>query len=55
VGSGQTGKAAKFLDRRFIGIDLQFAYAKLSKHRIESEKHHVRPQLVPKWEKIPPS
>jgi len=52
VGSGQTGKAAKHLSRRFLGIDLQFAYAKLAKRRIESEKLHVRPQLVAKWEKI---
>jgi DNA modification methylase len=54
VGSGQTGKAAKHLSRRFVGIDLQLAYAKLSQHRIESEKLHVRPQLVAKWEKIVP-
>lgn len=52
VGSGQTGKAAKHLQRGFVGLDIQFSYAKLSKSRIENEKIHTRPQLVAKWEKV---
>ncbi|MDA4111060.1 MAG: site-specific DNA-methyltransferase [Thaumarchaeota archaeon] len=55
VGSGQTGKAAKHLSRRFVGTDIQLAYAKLATNRIENEKFHVRPQLVAKWEKISPN
>jgi modification methylase len=51
-GSGQTGKAAKYLGRGFVGLDVELEYAKLSKSRIENEKLHVRPQLVAKWEKI---
>jgi len=52
MGSGQTGKAAKYLERNFLGIDLQKKYCELSKSRIDSEALHVRPQLVAKWEKI---
>lgn len=52
VGSGQTGKASKFLSRRFVGFDLQRKYCELSKTRIESEPRHIRQQLVAKWEKI---
>ena len=53
LGSGQTGKAAKHLSRRFIGFDLMGGYCDLAKSRIESEQVHVRPQLVAKWEKVP--
>ncbi|MGI0091699.1 MAG: DNA-methyltransferase [Nitrososphaerales archaeon] len=53
-GSGQTGKAAKYLQRNFVGSDVQLSYTKLSKSRIENEKLHTRPQLVAKWEKIVP-
>ena len=52
MGSGQTGKAAKYLSRSFIGLDLQRRYCELAKSRIGSEKLHIRPQLVAKWEKI---
>jgi DNA modification methylase len=51
-GSGQTGKAAKFLGRKFVGIDLLRSYCKLANKRIRSEKIHVRRQLLAKWEKI---
>lgn len=51
-GSGQTGKAAKFLSRKFVGTEIEKEYAILSKERIENEKAHTRPQLVAKWEKI---
>jgi DNA modification methylase len=52
VGSGQTGKAAKYLGREFFGIDLQFKYCRLARDRIKSEELHVRAPLVPKWERI---
>lgn len=52
VGSGQTGKASKYLDRRFIGLDLQRKYCTLAKNRISKEDLHLRPSLVAKWEKI---
>ena len=52
MGSGQTGKAAKFLSRKFLGLDLQMNYCRLSKLRIQSEDLHIRPQLVAKWEKV---
>ena len=52
-GSGQTGKAAKHLERDFFGIDIQFLYTKLSKSRMANEKVHTRSQLVAKWEKLP--
>ncbi|MHB2037432.1 MAG: DNA-methyltransferase [Nitrososphaerales archaeon] len=51
-GSGQTGKAAKYLRRNFIGLDIEREYTILSKSRIEKEELHTRPQLVAKWEKI---
>lgn len=51
-GSGQTGKAAKYLSRKFVGVEIEKEYARLAKERIENEKAHIRPQLVAKWEKI---
>ncbi|MCL5068315.1 MAG: site-specific DNA-methyltransferase [Thaumarchaeota archaeon] len=52
LGSGQTGKAAKHLGRRFFGSDVLMSYCRLSSRRIASEKLHVRPQLVAKWERV---
>jgi len=52
VGSGQTGKVAKHLGRKFVGFDIQKTYARLAKSRIENQKVHLRDQLVAKWEKI---
>lgn len=52
-GSGQTGKAAKHLERNFIGSDIQQSYSKLAKTRTAKEKLHTRSQLVAKWEKLP--
>ena len=52
VGSGQTTKAAKFLKRRFIGLDVVQEYVDLAKKRLD-EPLHLRDQLVPKWQKIP--
>ncbi|MDG6922957.1 MAG: site-specific DNA-methyltransferase, partial [Nitrososphaerota archaeon] len=44
-GSGQTGKAAKYLGRKFVGLEIELEYARLSKTRIENEELHLRPQL----------
>ncbi len=52
LGSGQTGKAAKFMSRRFVGSDIMREYCRLGKSRIQSEPVHIRPQLVAKWEKV---
>ncbi len=35
MGSGTTGMAAKLLDRKFIGIDLEQKYCQIAKKRIE--------------------
>jgi modification methylase len=51
MGSGQTGKAARHLGRKFLGFDIQGEYCALSKRRIENEELHVRASLIPKWEK----
>ncbi len=52
LGSGQTGKAAKHLNRRFMGVDIQREYCHLARERIEEEAIHIRAQLVPRWEKV---
>lgn len=52
LGSGQSGKAAKFLGRSFVGIEIQRKYCELASNRIEKEALHLRAQLVPRWEKL---
>ncbi len=52
MGSGQSGKAAKFLDRNFVGLDVQRSYCTLAKKRIDLEDLHIRAQLIPKWQKL---
>ena len=52
LGSGQTGKAAKYLGRSFVGMDIQRKYCELASERIEKEELHLRAQLVPRWEKL---
>ncbi len=52
LGSGQSGKAAKYLGRAFLGMDLQRKYCTLSANRIEKEELHVRAQLIAHWEKL---
>jgi DNA modification methylase len=52
VGSGQTGKASKYLGRRFIGTDIQRQYCDLAKSRVSKESPHLRASLVAKWEKV---
>lgn len=52
AGSGQTGKAAKYLERYFVGLEIEKKYTELSKKRIDCEKAHTRAQLVARWEKV---
>ena len=40
-GAGQTTKIAKYLKRKFIGIDIQETYVKYAKERLK-EKPHLR-------------
>lgn len=49
VGSGQTTKMARFLKRRYIGVDKSAKYVKIAKRRT-LESHALRKmQLVPNW------
>lgn len=62
-GAGQTTKVAKYLKRRFLGIDIQERYAEYSKKRLD-ELPHIRDESItlefereggsiPKWKKLP--
>lgn len=54
VGSGQTTKMARFLKRRYIGIDKSAEYVKIAKKRT-LEPHALRKmQLVPNWKSPKP-
>ena len=52
AGSGQTGVAARTLDRRFIGCDTQPAFVTLARAR-EHETYLRGPQHVIRWERAP--
>jgi DNA modification methylase len=52
VGSGQTTKVAKYLKRRYIGVDNMKEYVEMAKKRL-SENPHLREQLIAKWQKVP--
>jgi modification methylase len=52
MGSGQTGKAARYLERAFLGVELQKKYCQLAARRIQNEGLHLRAQLVARWEKL---
>ena len=51
VGSGQTTKVAKYLRRRYVGVDSMKDYVEMAKKRL-SEKPHLRDQLIAKWQKV---
>ena len=54
VGSGQTTKMARFLNRKYIGVDKSTKYVKIAKKRT-LERHALRGmQLVPYWKKPEP-
>lgn len=49
VGSGQTTKMARFLKRRYIGIDKSPKYVKIAKRRTLEAPALRKMQLVPNW------
>jgi modification methylase len=49
VGSGQTTKIARFLKRRYIGIDKSEKYVKIAKKRTSEPPALRKMQLVPNW------
>ncbi len=49
VGSGQTIKMAKFLKRRYIGVDKSEKYVKVASKRVMEPPLLRRFQLVPNW------
>lgn len=62
-GAGQTTKAARYLNRRFLGIDIQEAYVDYARSRLD-EPPHIRDESItleferdgssiPRWKKIP--
>ncbi|RNJ76529.1 MAG: site-specific DNA-methyltransferase [Nitrosopumilus sp. D6] len=62
-GAGQTTKVARYLGRKFYGIDIQKTYAEYAKTRL-NEEPHIRDESImleferiegsiPKWKKIP--
>jgi len=51
VGSGQTTKVAKALNRNFLGIDIIPEYVDLAIKRL-NEPLHLRNPLIPKWIKL---
>jgi site-specific DNA-methyltransferase (adenine-specific) len=62
-GAGQTTKVAKYLKRKFFGIDIQKQYVKYAQKRL-NETPHIRDESItlefekvggsiPKWKKLP--
>jgi site-specific DNA-methyltransferase (adenine-specific) len=49
VGSGQTTKMARFLKRRYIGVDKSAKYVKIAKARTVEPPGLRKMQLVPNW------
>jgi modification methylase len=49
VGSGQTTKMARFLKRRYIGVDKSAKYVKIAKKRTQELPALRKMQLVPNW------
>jgi len=49
VGSGQTTKMARFLKRRYIGVDKSAKYVKIAKTRTLEPSSLRKMQLVPNW------
>ncbi len=49
VGSGQTTKMARFLKRKYIGVDKSPKYAKVAQQRTRQAPSLRKMQLVPNW------
>ena len=54
VGSGQTTKMARFLKRKYIGVDKSAKYVKIAQKRTMAEPSLRNMQLVPYWKKPEP-
>jgi site-specific DNA-methyltransferase (adenine-specific) len=54
VGSGQTTKMARFLKRKYIGVDKSAKYVKIAKKRTAEPPALRKMQLVPYWKKPEP-
>jgi site-specific DNA-methyltransferase (adenine-specific) len=54
VGSGQTTKMARFLKRKYIGIDKSAKYVKIAKKRTVAPQSLRKMQLVPYWKNPEP-
>ena len=54
VGSGQTTKIAKFLKRKYIGVDKSAKYVKIAKKRTVGPHALRKMQLVPYWKNPEP-
>jgi len=54
VGSGQTTKMARFLHRKYLGIDKSEKYVKIAQKRTLESPSLRKMQLVPNWKKPEP-
>lgn len=54
VGSGQTTKMARFLNRKYFGIDKSAKYVKIAQKRTLEQPSLRKMQLVPNWKKPEP-
>jgi len=54
VGSGQTTKMARFLHRKYLGVDKSQRYVKTAKKRTLEQPSLRKMQLVPNWKKPEP-
>lgn len=54
VGSGQTTKMARFLNRKYFGIDKSAKYVKIAQKRTLEPSSLRKMQLVPNWKKPEP-
>lgn len=54
VGSGQTTKMARFLGRKYIGVDKSSKYVAIAKKRTMQPSSLRKMQLVPNWKKPEP-
>jgi DNA modification methylase len=52
-GSGQTTKVAKYLNRKYIGVDLEQKYVKLAQKRLDEPPHLSNFLWIKEWEKKP--
>ncbi len=62
-GTGQTTKVAKYMDRKFLGIDIQKKYVDYAKSRLNEDPHirdesitlefEKKDSAIPKWKKLP--